>query len=120
MWADRRLFGQIVVVSLSILAPLSAADKPPSLAVAPFDATKAKQHQEAWAKHLKVDVETTNSIGMKLRLIPPGDFAMGIPKSEKFGVAKFENEHPVRITRAFYLGNYEVTQAEFKKVMQRN
>ena len=53
---------------------------PPPPAVAPFDAAKAKEHQEAWAKHLGVPVEITNSIGMKLVLIPPGEFMMGSPK----------------------------------------
>ena len=52
----------------------------PPPAVAPFDAKKAKEHQEAWAKHLGVPVEITNSIGMKLVLIPPGEFQMGSPK----------------------------------------
>ena len=52
----------------------------PPPAVAPFDAQKAKEHQEAWAKHLGVPVELTNSIGMKLVLIPPGEFTMGSPK----------------------------------------
>ena len=45
---------------------------PPPLAVAPFDAAKAKEYQEVWAKHLGVEPEITNSIGMKFRLIPPG------------------------------------------------
>ena len=44
--------------------------------------TKAKQHQEAWAKHLGVPVEQTNSIGMKLVLIPPGEFEMGSTPEE--------------------------------------
>jgi len=44
----------------------------PPLPVAPFDAGKAREYQAAWANHLGVDVETTNSIGVKLRLIPPG------------------------------------------------
>ena len=39
----------------------------PPFAVAPFDAAKAKEHQDAWAKHLGVPVEHTNSIGMKFR-----------------------------------------------------
>ena len=37
----------------------------PPLAIAPFDAAKAKEHQAAWAKHLGVPVEITNSIGTK-------------------------------------------------------
>ena len=41
------------------------ADAPPP-AIAPFDAAQARAHQEAWAKHLGMPVESTNSIGMKL------------------------------------------------------
>ena len=57
------------------------ADAPPP-AIAPFDAKKAKEHQEAWAKHLGVPVEQTNSIGMKFVLIPPGEFDMGSTDEE--------------------------------------
>ena len=52
------------------------ADWPP-IAFAPFDSDDAQRHQDAWAEHLKLPLEETNSIGMKLRLIPPGEFAMG-------------------------------------------
>ena len=69
----------------------------------------------------------TNSIGMKLKLIPAGEFMMGSSKSAE-AVAKefdtkaeyYENEHPqhrVRITRPFYLGTTEVTQGQFEAVM---
>ena len=71
---------------------LSVRDAPPP-AVAPFDATKAKQHQEAWAKHLGVPVEETNSIGMKLVLIPPGEFEMGsTPEEIAVGVGRGQEE----------------------------
>jgi formylglycine-generating enzyme required for sulfatase activity len=56
--------------------------------------------------------EITNSIGMKLRLIPAGEFVMGSQQSGP--------QHKVRITRPFYLGVYEVTQAEYEKVMGKN
>ena len=54
--------------------------KPASPAIAPFDAKQARKYQERWAKQLGVPVEITNSIGMKLVLIPPGEFQMGSPK----------------------------------------
>ena len=54
--------------------------KPASPAVAPFDAKQAQKYQERWARQLGVPVEITNSIGMKLVLIPPGEFMMGSPK----------------------------------------
>jgi formylglycine-generating enzyme required for sulfatase activity len=62
----------------------------------------------------------TNSIGMKFVRIPAGKFMMGSPKSEK---DRFDDEgpqHEVEITKAFYLGVYTVTQAEYQKVMGSN
>jgi formylglycine-generating enzyme required for sulfatase activity/serine/threonine protein kinase len=106
----------------------------PRLAVAPFDAQKAKEHQAAWAKHLGVPVEMTNSIGMKLVLIPPGEFEMGSSKelieeelkahsADQWYKEHLPGEHPqhrVRITRPFYLGTYLVTQGEYQRVMGVN
>jgi formylglycine-generating enzyme required for sulfatase activity len=106
----------------------------PPPAVAPFDAAKAKEHQAGWAKHLGVPVEITNSIGMKLVLIPPGEFQMGSPKElieeelEAHGDDPWYKDHlpsegpqhRVRITKAFYLGIYGVTQAEYQRVMGTN
>ena len=50
-----------------------AASDTSSPAKAPFPSVQAKAHQQAWAKHLGTAVETTNGIGMKMVLIPPGD-----------------------------------------------
>jgi formylglycine-generating enzyme required for sulfatase activity len=109
----------------------------PAPAVAPFDAAKAREHQETWAKHLGVPVEQTNSIGMKLVLIPPGEFDMGstpeeiawaleegkkakLPEWYFNGVQYEAPRHRVRITKPFYLGMYPVTQGEYAKVMGVN
>ena len=59
----------------------SSAARPP-LAVAPFNEKAAKQHQARWARHLGVRPVKTNSIGMKLVLIPPGEFDMGSSKEQ--------------------------------------
>jgi formylglycine-generating enzyme required for sulfatase activity len=63
--------------------------------------------------------EITNSIGMKLVLIPKGKFTMGSPESEK-GRQKDETQHEVTISKDYYLGVYEVTQSEYKQVMNKN
>ncbi|HVX13155.1 MAG TPA: formylglycine-generating enzyme family protein [Pirellulales bacterium] len=66
----------------------------------------------------------TNSIGMKLVLVPGGEFMMGasedLAKSmARFPYAKaswFSDEtprHHVRINRGFYMGAYEVTLGQF-------
>jgi formylglycine-generating enzyme required for sulfatase activity len=74
----------------------------PSLLAFPFGPLVAKKSQEAWARHLNVQAETTNSIGIKLELVPPGQFSMGPYKG-----------HQVRITRPCYFGVYEVTRGQF-------
>ena len=110
------------------------AAKAPPRAIAPFNADQAKQHQELWAKHLGVPVEFTNSIGMKFRLIPPGEFLMGSTSEEikaelkrpglighlHFWRTQIESEgpqHKVALTKPIYVGVTEVTQAQYKQVM---
>ena len=107
----------------------------PKPASAPFNAEQAKKHQEEWAAYLKVPVEYTNSIGMKFRLIPPGEFTMGSTKEEIDATLKDTSpddklrqecikseapQHKVILTQPMYLGVNEVTQAEYEKVMGVN
>jgi formylglycine-generating enzyme required for sulfatase activity len=63
--------------------------------------------------------EITNSIGMKLVLISKGTFMMGSPESEK-GRDDVETQHEVTISKDYYLGVYEVTQAQYEKVIGKN
>ena len=61
-----------------------------------------------------------NSLGMEFVLIPSGEFMMGSPDDEE---GRFGNEgrvHKVRITKPFFLGAYEVTQAQWQAVMGNN
>jgi len=67
----------------------------------------------------QADKEITNSIGMKLVLIPKGTFQMGSPPSED-GSQNDERQHKVMLTRDYYLGAFEVTQDQYLKVMGRN
>ncbi len=62
---------------------------------------------------------TKNSIGMTLNLIPAGKFWMGTPDHENVESDE-KPQHLVRITRPFYLGVYEVTQAQYQSVMANN
>ena len=105
----------------------------PPLAVAPFNATEAREHQQAWADHLGVPVQFEDSIGMEMVLIPPGEFVMGSSEEEIAKLSKLWEEaghvsgyfktravcqgpqHNVRVTRPFYLAAYEVTVGQFKK-----
>jgi formylglycine-generating enzyme required for sulfatase activity len=85
--------------------------------VAPFDAPQAQEQQRRWAAHLNRQPVETNSIGMRLALIPPGEFLMG---EDDPSFPTSAPRHPVRITRPFLIGVCEVTQAEYEKVMGAN
>ena len=63
--------------------------------------------------------EITNSIGMKLVLIPKGTFQMGSPESEEERLED-EVQHEVTLTKDFYLAVTEVTQRQYEKVMGTN
>jgi formylglycine-generating enzyme required for sulfatase activity len=58
-----------------------------------------------------------NSIGTELRAIAVGEFLMGAADDDGDAQDDERPRHRVRITRDFYLGVYEVTQAEFWTVM---
>lgn len=101
----------------------------PPLARAPFDAQQAYHHQQAWAKYLGVPVETTTPLGMKFRLIPPGEFTMGVTEEEAEAWANLGPNsplgklavpaHPVRLTRPFYLAERDLRYGQFVDVMKR-
>jgi len=61
----------------------------------------------------------TNSIGMKLVLIPKGTFMMGSPIEEE-GADNDQEQHQVTIGKDYYLGVTEVTQGQYEKVMGTN
>jgi formylglycine-generating enzyme required for sulfatase activity len=62
---------------------------------------------------------TVASINMDMIFCPPGTFMMGSPTSES-GRGTDETQHQVTLTHGFYLGKYEVTQAQYEAVMTGN
>jgi formylglycine-generating enzyme len=61
-------------------------------------------------------IRKNNGLNLPFVWIPPGDFTMGSPKTEK---GRFEDEDQVQVTltTGFWLGQHEVTQAEWRRVM---
>jgi len=58
----------------------------------------------------------TNQVGIELVLIPAGSFVMGSTNGEP----DEQPVHQVKIARPFYMGRYEVTQAQWQAVMGNN
>jgi formylglycine-generating enzyme required for sulfatase activity/serine/threonine protein kinase len=126
---DQRLGLRLARVRADADGPVLPSGQAPPLARAPFDSQQAREHQMAWAKYLGIPVEKTNSLGMKFRLIPPGEFTMGVTAAdaegwEKFDLYKHQGKmavpaHPVRLTLPFYIGEGEVRYRDFLDLMKR-
>jgi formylglycine-generating enzyme len=113
------MFRQTSIASLAALAALG------SLSFAIAEQPKAANGKK----------QITNSIGMKLTLIPAGEFMMGSGESAEATAAffkktygmdfltadLFKDEHPqprVRFTKPFYLGTYHVTRGQFRQFVK--
>lgn len=60
----------------------------------------------------------TNSVGMTLIEIKPGEFMMGSPATEE-GREDYETRHRVRMTRPFLMGAREVTRGQWNALSER-
>jgi formylglycine-generating enzyme required for sulfatase activity len=61
-----------------------------------------------------------NSIGMEFVLIPAGSFMMGADRNFEDAFEDELPQHKVVISRSFYIGEYEVTQAQWVAIMGNN
>lgn len=88
----------------------------------PFDAREAARRQQETAAVLKIPLERIVDLGkgvsMKFQLIPAGRYYMGSDPKQDFD--RDESPcHEVLISKPFYLGSYEVTQAQYKAVTDK-
>lgn len=63
-----------------------------------------------WSRYLAAAEIETNSLGMQLALIPPGEF---LPSGDMAGSAG-----PIEVPRAFYCGTQEVTVGQFRRFVE--
>ncbi len=79
----------------------------------------AEARKKFLASEKNVEIYVGNGATMEWVLIPAGQFTMGSPKEEKHH-DKGEQEHPVMISKPFYMGKYTVTQAQYESVVGKN
>jgi formylglycine-generating enzyme required for sulfatase activity/serine/threonine protein kinase len=89
----------------------------PVLLEAPFDEVTATSQTRLWAAKLN-EPEEIEEAGIKLKLIPPGEFTMGSPDSEPYRDPNEGPQHTVRITQPFFMGLTEITQKQWVDVME--
>ena len=145
--AESFLVAVCVVLQLCSGSNLLAAEPQPGTGVsrpaqtplkasAPFDARQARVYQEAWARHLGIPLESRNSVGGKMRLIPPGEFQMGSSDQEILIALRLADtikadantktrisdsewpQHPVKITQPLLFGVTEVTIGQFRQFVE--
>ena len=78
----------------------------------------AQTAENAKAGDLRV-LELENGSEVRLRWVPPGTFTMGSPEDEE-GRRYDETPHKVTLTRGFWMGETEVTQALYASIMGNN
>ncbi len=80
-----------------------------------FEIVKGSAEEtNGWASEIR-----HKDTGIEMVYVAPGDFMMGSPPSEK-GRVEREILHKVKLTKAFYIGKYEVTQGQWEKAMGHN
>ncbi|WP_010584030.1 protein kinase domain-containing protein [Schlesneria paludicola] len=94
--------------------------QPPPPSVPELDPPLERGDQATIAQQIGKPVDYTNSIGMKLKLIPPGEFIMGSQPSDYYRQPDEQPSRRVRLTKEFWLGTYEVTKQQFTSIMGEN
>jgi sulfatase modifying factor 1 len=117
--SDSRAKPNVETLTHTIPAPTKPAPprSRPESAVSPFSAVQARRHQEEWAAYVNQPAEFENSVGMKFRLIPVGEFLMGSPEADEDHIDE-EQQHRVRITAPFHMGAHEVTVGQFRAFVE--
>lgn len=95
----------------------------------PFTPREAQDLQKAWADKLKVKPELTNSIGMQLRIIPPGNIRERAKAADAALMPGMMGGMPVvadasgsvsrpGVLGPIYVGVHEVTRGQFRKFVE--
>jgi formylglycine-generating enzyme required for sulfatase activity len=79
-----------------------------------------------WGGHVDYDNHglfaefTINGVTQRMRWIGPGMFMMGSPESEPERMKEWEHQHPVTLTKGYWLGETACTQELWEAVMGNN
>ena len=101
---------------VSTLSWATVLEQAPIAAVVPDAIVRAKIVASGYPWRVR-----DNSSGIEMLLIPSGTFTMGCSASNCCGCNSLENPtHQVTLSKAFYLGKTEVTQAQWQAKMGSN
>ena len=69
--------------------------------------------------NMDITIPLSNTVSLDMIWIKPGTFTMGSPENE-LGRSDDEVQHQVTLTKGYWLGKYEVTQAQYEAVTGSN
>ncbi len=88
--------------------------------------TGARSYVASWTLPdvLVFNLDDSNTVTLEMRKCPAGTFIMGSPNNElgrSLPYADYdETQHSVTISKDFWMGTYEVTQAQYRAIMGDN
>ena len=109
------LAGAFSYYEAGTLSWASVLEALPNAAVVPDATVRAKIVASGFPWRVR-----DNSSGIEMLLIPGGTFNMGCSASNSYGCFGDETNHQVTLSKAFYLGKTEVTQAQWQAKMGSN
>ena len=102
--------------SMKLLHPGTSQGRVQCLVEGIFTVVLSDVYEPSRPNHL---IDLNDSVSLEMIWVEPGTFTMGSPTSEP-GRDVDENEVQVSLTSGYFLGKYELTQAQYQAVMEGN
>ncbi|MGB8227082.1 MAG: formylglycine-generating enzyme family protein [Sedimentisphaerales bacterium] len=108
-----------ICVMLLIITTVVSAKKAVQTAQEPNATVMQKQAAAKANLPLEKTIELGNEVNLAVVFIPAGEFDMGSPMDELKRDSD-EAQHHIKLTKAFYIGKFEVTQLQYRVIMSEN
>jgi formylglycine-generating enzyme required for sulfatase activity len=100
-----------------VWSQVTAASSPYKVALGDKKQFFCAKAEEGPSKNITIPL--SDKVNLDLIWIEPGTFTMGSPEDE-LGRESDETQHEVTLTQGYWLGKFEVTQAQYEAVMGEN
>lgn len=90
---------------------------PPSILTFPADQAAITASQNAWAEYLKQGVAVENSLGMRMIVVPPGEYTIGTDPNDARRPTHAINSQNAKVNSVFRIASTEVTRGQWSRIM---
>ena len=121
MWATFTYTNGMLTPTVNSRSQTAFCSEPRAAQIEMERLSKVKEEQVAAAKALGVPVEITlPRSGISFRFIPTGSYTKGSAEMQYEGCPDEMRLSSAKMNSPFYIGKYEITQGQWKKVMGAN